>query len=528
MLKGLTRREFLKTVGVGAAAVGAGGGLSVTGASPATAQAVRGGVIHVATDAEPGTIDWQASTATATRLVAWHYAEGLFALDRNYEVKPLLAEGYSVSPDGLKYTIRLRQGIKFHNGQPVTADDAVASLERWGRLGGAPTFKAIKALRKVDDHTLEIELARVFTPLLTNIGDPKQSAVIMPKSVADAAGDKPATVYIGTGPYIVKEWVPGQRIVLGRNPAYVSRTENWGGITGRKVAYADEIQFSFVADPQVRLDGVSTGQYDFAVELEQDMYAKIKSTPQLTADVVKVFSWTGAVFNKAHGVFQDVRARQAALYAIKPADAMAAAIGPKTFWQLDPGLFFPEQKGVYSTAGADIYNHQNLDKARTLLKEAGYNGQKVLMMSTKDYTWNYNTAQVLTPQLQAVGFNVDSQVFDWPTLLSRRAKQDQYDIFLTGFSPSIDPTAIIFFGASWPGWYKSQTLDGLLTKWSETPVTDAAGRKKLMDQIQTTFYADVPVAKIGNYFGLEAYNNQHLHGYTSYFDVRFWNVWVTR
>jgi peptide/nickel transport system substrate-binding protein len=493
------------------------------------AEPVRGGVIHVATNAEPGTLDWQSSTATATRLVAWHFAEGLFALDQNYEVKPLLAQGYTVSPDGLRYTIRLRAGIKFHNGQPLRPEDVIASLERWGKLssGGRETFKFIKQIRKVDEGTLEIVLARVFTPLITNLGDPKQAAVIMPKAVAESSGLKPAVELVGTGPYMFKEWIHGQKIVLVRYPDYVSRTEDWGGITGRKVAYADEIDFFPVTDPQVRLAGVTTGQYDLALELPQDVYPRIKADPNLTADIVGVFNWVGAVFNKAQGPFSDERLRQAALYAMNPADLMAAAAGPREFWKLDPALFFPEQKGLYSSAGSEIYNHQNLDKARALLKEAGYSGQKIVLMSTKDYTWNNNAAQVLAPELEAVGFNVDSQVYDWPTLLSRRTKKDLWDIFLTGFSPSIDPTAVIFFGSTWPGWYQSQALDKLLARWSQTPVTDAAGRKALMDQIQTLFYKEVPVAKFGNTYGLEAVN-QRLRGYTSFFDVRFWNTWVSR
>jgi peptide/nickel transport system substrate-binding protein len=504
--------------------------LGIWGQPAPGAEPVRGGVIHVATNAEPGTLDWQSSTATATRLVAWHFAEGLFALDRDYEVRPLLAQGYTVSSDGLRYTIRLRTGITFHNGQPMRADDVIASLERWGKLstGGRETFKFIRQIRKVDDATIEINLTSAFTPLITNLGDPKQAAVIMPKSVAESSGLKPAVELVGTGPYMFKRWTHGQEIVLVRNPAYVSRTEDWGGITGRKVAYADEIDFFPVTDPQVRLDGVTTGQYDLALELPADVYPSVKADPNLTSDIVGVFNWLGAVFNKAHGVFTDERLRQAALYAMNPADLMAAAVGPKEFWKLDPGLFFPEQKGLYSGAGSEIYNHQNLDKARALLKEAGYRGQKIVLMSTKDYTWNNNAAQVLAPELEAAGFNVDSQVYDWPTLLSRRGKKDLWDIFLTGFSPSIDPTGVIFFGSGWPGWYESQTLDKALTQWSRTPVTDAAARKALMDQMQTIFYKEVPVAKFGNQYGLEVYNNQRLHGYTSFFDVRFWNTWVTR
>ncbi len=496
---------------------------TVRGAGP-----VKGGVMHIATNAEPATLDWTASTATATRLVAWHIYETLFALDRNYDVKPLLAEGYSVSADGLHYTIRLRKDVTFHNGQPMSADDVVASLVRWGQLsgGGRETFKFVRQVTKVDPSTVLIDLNRVFTPLITNIGDPKQAAIIMPKSLAEAAGEKPVKDYIGTGPYMFQKWEQGHQIVLTRNPRYASRVEDWGGLTGRKVAYADEIDFFPVRDDQVRLAGVSTGQYDLALEPQQDLYPQITANPRLTADKVRVATWRAAVFNKAKAPFSDVRLRRAVAYAIKPADLMAA-VGPKEFWDLDPGLFFPEQSSLYSTAGSGVYNHPDLAKAKALMKEAGYGGQKIVLMATKDYTWNYNLTQVLAPQLQAAGFAIDEQVYDWPTLLTRRARKEGWDIFLTGFSPSFDPTAVIFFASSWPGFYESKAMDALLNKWGETPARDAAGRKALMDQIQTTFYNEVPVAKFGNEYILEVYND-HLHGYASYFDVRFWNTWVTR
>jgi len=502
--------------------------LAVPGGPARSAGPVPGGVIHVATNAEPGTLDWTASTATATRLVSWHIFETLFALDRTYNARPLLAEGYSVSADGLHYTIHLRKGITFHNGQPMTADDVVASLERWAQVsgGGRETFKFVRHVTKVDPSTILIDLARVFTPLITNIADPKQAAIMMPKGIAEAAGEKPVKEYVGTGPYMFQKWEPGHQIVLVRNPRYASRSEDWGGLTGKKVAYADEIDFFPVRDDQVRFAGVSTGQYDLALELQPDLYAQVKANPRLSVDVVKVFSWRAAVFNKAKPPFNDARMRLAVQYAVKPAELMAA-LGPKEFWHLDPGLFFPEQTSLYSTAGSDVYNHQDLQRAKALMKEAGYGGQKIVLMTTKDYAWSYNLSQVLAPQLQAAGFAVDEQVYDWPTLLSRRAKKDGWDIFLTGFSPSFDPTAVIFFAGNWPGFYESKAMDALLSRWSQTPANDSGGRKALMDQIQTTFYKEVPVAKFGNEYGLEVYND-HLHGYAGFFDVRFWNTWVTR
>jgi peptide/nickel transport system substrate-binding protein len=347
---------------------------------------------------------------------------------------------------------------------------------------------------------------------------------MMPAGVAEAAGLKPATDYIGTGPFMFKDWQHGQRLRMVRYPEYASRTEDWGGLTGKKVAYADEIDFYPVTDPSVRLDGVQTGQYHIAQEMPADMYKQVAANPQMVADVVKVYNMPGFVFNKARGLFSDVRARQAVLHGLQDGPVMSAAVGPQQFWALDPGLFFPEQKLLYSKAGSDVYNHYSADQAKQLLSQAGYNGEKVVIMATKSYDWMYNAAQVINSNLQAIGLNVDLQIYDWATLLSRRTKPELYDAFITGFSPSIDPTAIIFFDPSWPGWYKSDKMTALLDQWGKT--TDDAKKPPLMDQIQTVFYDEVPIVKFGNQFGLNIYNKK-LNGYVSFFDIRLWNTWVS-
>jgi peptide/nickel transport system substrate-binding protein len=475
--------------------------------------------------AEAPTLDWTTSTATIVRVLAWHIYEGLFAIDQNYEVKPLLAQDYSVSADGLTYTIRLRSGIKFHNGQPFTADDAVACLNRWGKLsgGGKQVFQHVASVEKKDPTTVTVVLKDPFGPFLTNLGDPKQSAIMMPAAIAEAAGLQPATQYVGTGPFMFKEWQQNQHLRMVRFPDYQSRSEDWGGLTGKKVAYADELVFYPVTDPSVRLDGVQTGQYHIVQDMPADVYQQVAANPQLVADVVKVYNMPGFVLNKARGLFSDVRARQAMLYALQDGPVMAAAVGPQQFWALDPGLFFPEQKLLYSTAGSDVYNHYDPNRAKQLLAQAGYKGDKVVVMATKSYAWMYNAAQVIASNLQAAGVAVDLQIYDWATLLSRRTKPELYDAFITGFSPSIDPTAIIFFDPNWPGWYRSEKMSALLAQWGKT--TDDTAKHQLMDQIQQVFYQEVPIVKFGNQFGLNIYAKK-LHGYVSFFDIRLWNTWV--
>lgn len=485
-----------------------------------------GGTIHVATNAEPSTLDWTSSTNIATRLVAWHIYETLFAIDRHYDIRAMLADSYSVSADGLHYTVRLRKGVVFHNGRPMTADDVVASLERWGRLSGTgrETFKYIRHVTRVDATTILIDLTKVFTPLIANIGDFRQAPVIMPKAVAEAAGQRPVTEYVGTGPYMFRRWEQGHEIVLARNPGYVPRSEDRGGLAGKKVAYADEIHFLPTRDDTVRLAGVSTGQYHLALDIHPDLYPSVKANPHLTADIA-LFEWRAAVFNKAHAPFSDPRMRLAVVYAIKPAEILATG-GPTEFWRLDPALFFPQQTSLYTTVGGNVYNHHNLRTAQELMKEAGYTGQKIVLMVTKDIVWQYNLAQVLVPQLQSAGFSVDEQVYDFPTLLARRVRKEGWDLFVTGFTWGFDPSSIPFLSSSWPGFYESRAMNALLDKWVQTPEADSAGRRLLMEQIQSTFYKEVPVVKFGNNYVMNV-RNEHLHGYTNFLDVRLWNSWVT-
>lgn len=487
-----------------------------------------GGVLKVAINGEPPTLDWTSSTATLTRLVAWHIFEQLFALDKNYSIKPMLAENYEVSADGLTYTIRLRKGVKFHNGKTMTAADVVASIERWGRVsgGGKATLEYIEGIEKVDEYAIKIKLKERLDSLITALADPKQALIIVPAEINHAAGDKPlsANQLVGTGPFKFDSWVPGQVIELKRFEDYSTRDEEWGGLTGRKIAYVDEVHFLIVKDPQVRLSGLQTGLYDFAIDLQPDMYDQVSSTPNIHPVILKTFSWPGIVFNKKVGLFRDVRLRQAVNYAINKEELASSGLGNPAFWSLDPGIFFPEQVELYTEAGKEVYTAYNPEKARQLLVEAGYKGQPVRIMTTKDYLWLYNLSQELAQQLSQVGFKVDVQVYDWATMVERRNDPEVWDIFITGFSPSFDPTAVIWLQPSWPGWYESRRMQSLLRGWNETREVDE--KRRLLEEIQKTVYEELPVIKIANQYGFQAYGEK-LKGFEEFFDARFWNVWLS-
>lgn len=526
----LNRRRFLQGAG-GVVLIGMGGGGLVGCAGGSGSQQgdqgvpERGGVLQAALNADPPTVDWTSSTATLTRAVAWHVFEQLFAFDKDFTVRPMIAEGYEVSEDQKTYTIKLREGVKFHDGSTVTADDVVASIERWGVIsgGGQETVARVKDITAVDDTTVEIALDSVFAPLISNLADVKQALIVIPADVAAAAGEKPLEddQLIGTGPYRFVSWTRGRQVVLERFDGYVGRDEDWGGLTGRKVAYLDEIRANIVKDPQVRLNQLQTDQAQFALGLSLDVYESMQSFPEVEPVIISLNSWLSLIPNKARPPFDDVRMRQAANHALNKEEIAAAAYGNEEFWELDGSIFFPEQKDLYTTDGTDNYLAYDPERAKQLMAEAGYNGEPIRVAATDEYQDHYNGAQVMVNHLEAAGFNVDFQVMEWPTLLSRREDKDALDMYVTSFSPSFDPTVVIWFSPSYPGWYESEKAAALLDGWVKA--ADDAEKQRLLAAMNQTVYDEIPVIKIANGFELQG-RAARLAGYESWIDMRLWNT----
>lgn len=498
---------------------------------PGTAQQAAGpktgGVLKVAINSSPATLDYQTTTAGITKKVAWHIYETLFTLNEAYEVVPMLAEEMpAVSDDGTTYTIKLRQNVKFQNGQAMTADDVIASLERWFKIApvGKDIAASLESLSKQDDSTLEFKFKQPYGTLLEALANPDQSAAIMPGSIARAAGTDPVKEYVGTGPYKLADWNPDQYIKVVRFDDYAARTEEASGLGGKKVAYLDEIQFLPVKDATVRTDGVTTGEYHVADIIPADSYEQLKENPDLQLVVEKPFRWVGGVFNTTKPPFNNVKARQAALAAVNPEEVMTAAIGPKEFWRLDPGISFLETV-YHNTAAQGLYNQRDTEKAKQLLKEAGYNGEPVVLLTTKDYPYMYKTALVTQANLEAAGFTVDLQVFDWATLQTHRADKTKWDMFFTGFLFTVEPTSIPFMPAqgTWPGWYQSDKMQQLVAEFQSK--AKFADRKAVAEKMQALFYEEVPVIKYGDSFELVVLRN-NVQGYRNLIDITFWNVWL--
>jgi peptide/nickel transport system substrate-binding protein len=498
---------------------------------PAVAQAQEtprtGGVLKAAMIGEPPSLDLHWTTAVITQQISWHVFETLYTYDRNYTPIPMLAEGHTVTDGGRRYTITLRKGVRFHNGKEMTSADVVPSLNRWGKIStpGKALWKNVEAVEAKDPYTVVIHLKEPSGSLLFGLGRPNAGAAIYPKDVVAAAGDAQIKDVIGTGPYRFVEHKPDRHIKLARFKDYVARSDAPEGYGGKRVAYADEILFIPVPDVAVRLAGVETGEYHFAQQIKPDQYERIKGLAAVEARIVKPYGWITAVPNHKEGLMANKKLRQAFQAALDMEPIMGAAMGNKDFYRLDGGIAFPEQASWYSTAGVAAFNQHDRDKARRLLKEAGYAIQPVRWITTKEYDWMYKTALVSKQQLEEVGFKIDLQVLDWATLVQRRNKPELFDVFSTGFTFTADPALATALQCGWPGSWCHEEKDRLLQELARE--SDAKKRKALIDRIQTIFYDDVGRIKFGDYFLLDV-TRKELRGFRSTPELYFWNAWLAR
>jgi len=311
--------------------------LTLALAAPGLAQTPKkGGIIRVGLLGEPPALDAHWTTAVITEVLTNHLYEGLYSLDEDYRPIPMLAEGMpTVSRDGLTYTIKLRQGIKFHNGKEMTSADVVPSLKRWGQrsIRAKALFASLADLRAVDKYTVELKLKEKSAVVVISLAVPGNFGAIYLKEIAEKfPAENKITEYVGTGPFKLAEWKPDQYIRMVRFDEYKSRAEKPSGYGGGKTAYVDEIRWMPVPDVATRVAQIETGELDIAEDLNLDSYDRLRQNPKVRPLVAKPYFWLVAVFNKKEGIATNQKIRQAwqAAVDIEPIMKAVAAAGPSS------------------------------------------------------------------------------------------------------------------------------------------------------------------------------------------------------
>ncbi|AHF77386.1 Dipeptide ABC transporter substrate binding protein [Sodalis praecaptivus] len=469
--------------------------------SGALAAPSKGGVIDVATIGEPPTLDPMASSADLVGTISQHIFETLYTFDGQWGLVPLLAQSMpTISPDGKTYLIALRHGVKFHDGSEMTARDVVASLERWMRIAnrGRQTASVVADLSAPDDFSLKIVLKQPFAPLIALLALNNSAAVILP---ARLTTQDPLSEFIGTGPYRLQAHVPDQYIQLARFDGYASRSGEPNGYGGARRQYLDEIRFVPVPDANTRVEGAVSGQFAYVDSLPVQSLARIQQGKS-EAVILKPFGWPVFMMNLRQGEMANLTLRRAVQAALAPQDMLMAAFGTTDFFTVD-GAMYPPGFVWHTTAGTEVYKPMgDTAKASALLKQAGYDGKPIRILTSRQYEFHYKMAQVAQAYLEAAGFKVQLDVVEWATLTQNRADPAKWDIFIT-HSPFLpEPSLTGMLSDDSPGWWSSETKHAAVNAFNRE--SDPQKRIALWAGVQQAIYNEVPSFKVGDFNSLIA------------------------
>jgi peptide/nickel transport system substrate-binding protein len=471
--------------------------------------------------AEPQTLDPMASTADLVGTIMQHVYETLYTFDAKWNVVPMLAEGLpKVSADGKSYSITLRKGVMLHNGRELNADDVVASLTRWMEQSprGKAVAKELDSIKAKGPTGVEIALKQPYAPLLSQLALPSGMAAIMAKdSIAT-----PLTTFVGTGPYQFKERKPDAYVLLTRFDKYSARKEAPSGYGGKREASIAELRFVPVPNANTRVEGALAGQYDFADLLPVEALTRLEKSGGKTVPILTPsFGFPYLVLNTKEGVAANQGVRQAVQTALGEGEMLAAGFGDTRFFVAE-GNHFPKGSPFYSTAGAERYNQRNAKLAKEAAEKAGYKGEPIRVLTSRQYDFHYNMALLMAEQLKRAGFKVDMNVVDWATLVQRRNESKLWDIYITHSGqfpePMLSPPQL---GDGAPGWWGTPAKQAALAAFNREP--DPAKRGALWGKVQQVVYDEVPYINVGKFNGLSA-KSPALDNYQPATWPFFWNA----
>ena len=504
-------------------------------AAPRTALAQT--TLRMALHSDLKIVDPVWTTALITTYHGFMVYDTLFALDESMTVRPQMVDRWSVSDDKLTYTFTLRDGLEWHDGQPVTAEDCIASIRRWGARDGLgqKLLEMTAELAAVDAKTFTLRLKEPYGLVLSTLGKTSSSVLfIMPKRVAETDPNTQITETVGSGPFIFArdQWKPGERAVYLRNPRYRPRAEPPSGMAGGKVVSVDRVEWIWIADAQTQVNALMQGELDIVEAPPHDLLPLLERDPNITLKVLAPMGRQYALrFNVLHKPFDDARIRQAVTYALNQQDFLEATIGDARFFLTCKSLF-PCGSPLSTPAGFEDRLESNFAKARALLQEAGYDGTPVVLMQSTDVSSLANLAPVAKALLERAGFKVDMQAMDWQTLVTRRARRDApaaggWSAFLTswGSIDVLDPVSTSFLNASCAratfGWPCDAEMERLRDAFARETVPER--QKALAEAVQRRAAVYPTHIQLGQYLQPTAYR-RNITGLLPASTLALWNV----
>jgi peptide/nickel transport system substrate-binding protein len=508
----MRRRDLLKSAVAGSAALAAPGIVAAQGAR----------VLKFVPHADPSSLDPVWTTADITRNVSLAVFDTLYGIDAKLIPHLQMLAGEKVENDGKIWELTLRDGLKFHDGTPVLARDAVASLLRSGKRDPLLNvmIQRMDAMEAPSDKVVRIRLKRPFPLMRDALAG--YATCIMPERIAghtDANMQIPEVV--GSGPFklVLAERVPGAKVVFARNEAYVPRPDGTPSFTaGPKVAHFDRVEWLILPDPPTSAGALATGEIDWWENPPIDLLPSLRNNKSLMIKRIDPYGSIGCLrFNHLFPPFDKAAVRRAVMSAVDQDEFMMAYAGADPSVISNPvGLFSPGSP-MATTVGTEAVGRLKgkYDQVKKDLEAAGYKGEKVVILGATTIPPLHAYSQLTADLLKRIGMDVDYQALEWGTVVQRRASREPIDkggwsVFLTnlGGNGNVSPaaaSAIRSGQAAWFGWPNMPKMEALRDQWMEAPNLDA--QKAIAVEMQKLLFVEAPYVPLGYYSGPTIFRN---------------------
>ena len=483
-------------------------------ALPSVARSQGRGLLRMVPQANLTSLDPIWSTANITRNHGYMVYDTLYGLTAGLEPTPQMAAGHLLEDGGLRVTITLRDGLRFHDGEPVLARDVVASLRRWMARNpfGQKLATLTAELTALDDRRVQFRLTRPFPLLFNALAGLAQAAFVMPERVARTDPFKQVEETIGSGPFRFKrdEFNSGSLVVYERNPAYQPAAGAPSLTSGAKVVHFDRVEWRIITDAATSAAALQQGEIEWYEQPPPELQTLLRRNRAITVEPIDPLPLMGILrLNHLHPPFDNRDLRRALFPAVEQMDFMTAIVGT------DPGLItapagaFTPGSAMANEAGLEpLLGPRSVERARTLMRDAGYTNQPMRLIGPTDILAPSAMTQVAGDLFRRLGFNMDFALSDWGTVIQRRASREPverggWSALLTSFTSYdfLDPALHALTRGNgvqgWPGWPTIPRLEQLRDEWFDAP--DLESRRAICETIQRTVMDEVAWVPVGAY-----------------------------
>jgi peptide/nickel transport system substrate-binding protein len=468
-------------------------------------------VLKFALSGNPDTLDPHKTAGTLTFQTLKSIYDTLVEPDMEGNIIPALASSWQISEDSLTWTFTLRRDMTFHNGDKLTSGDVKATLERvMDKATASPRasdFAAIKSVETPDDYTVVLRLSAPAVPLLATLAS--GWGAILPRSLIQAGHDF-ASKPVGTGPFVFKEWVRDNKIVLQKNRSY------WM----KGLPKLDGVEFDIIPERAVQVQGLISGQIEATEMVDVEDLPVLEASPKVKIEKMMTSLILVMGINCSRPPLDDLRVRQAINLAIDKQKVLDVAYGGGM-----PIATFMNYGNTFYKDFTSLYPYDP-DRARSLLAKAGVGKDTVLqMLVPSNYPPHVKAAEMYQQMLEQVGLNVKLQLIDWSAWISDVYTAAKYDLTVIGHTGKLDPDGTLNgYGTEkrYVRWV-NPTAAGLIKTAAVTP--NVAARKKLYDQALELMAREVPFMFLGTSYRrigmLKSVKDFRMHPVLDTFDFRW-------